>query len=400
MAHTYLYIIMAKYHRANHPDVIQTDYKGRPIRFRLIDGTVYICVFDLKCMFQCCYIPYEDLHIRCNTYVRIVFYKDGSAIYAIESSDLPALCKLGNHGVISTKNQQAIDWIVDTCKKIQTNNMDNQNATSVATTGTSEIIHISDNNGQRAVNARELYDFLGSKQDFSTWIKNRIKKYDFIENQDFITAPQIYGTANGGHATRTEYALSIDMAKELCMIENTERGKQARRYFIECERRLREGNVPSYQIEDPVKRAEKWIEERKQLQLAQQENIVLQQDNTHKTKVIESLVKDVSLADMRQRINEIVRKNGGAGIKDSFHRLYTEFNAKYHINVFTRMNNAVYKGNAMDYIEKELDMMPQLYDLACKLFENSYKDIMDSWGKSAKRADRSRNISSRQQLLN
>lgn len=190
------------------------------------------------------------------------------------------------------------------------------------------------------------------------------------------------------------------MAKELSMVENNERGKQARRYFIECEKRLCEGNVPSYQIEDPVKRAEKWIEEHKQLQLAQQENVALQQDNTHKTKVIETLVKDISLADMRQRINEIIRKNGVAKIKDSFHRLYTEFNAKYHINVFTRMNNVTYKGNAMDYIEKELDMMPQLYDIACKLFENSYNDIMDSWGKSAKRADRNRNISTRQQLLN
>lgn len=390
---------MAKYNRANHPEVIQTEYKGRPIRFRLIDGTVYICVYDLKCLFQCCYIPYEDLHIRCNTYVRIVFYKNGDAIYAIESSDLPALCRLGNHDIISTKNQQAIDWIVDTCKKIQTNNMNNQSVTPVATTGTSELIHISDNNGQRAVNARELHAFLGSKQEFAHWIKNRIEKYGFIENQDFTSFDNFIKREKGS-SVRKEYALSIDMAKELSMVENNERGKQARRYFIECERRLREGNIPSYQIEDPVKRAEKWIEERKQLQLAQQENTALQQDNTHKTKVIESLVKDVSLADMRQRINEIVRKNGVAGIKDSFHRLYTEFNAKYHINVFTRMNNAVYKGNAMDYIEKELDMMPQLYDLACKLFENSYKDIMDSWGKSAKRADRSRNISSRQQLLN
>lgn len=390
---------MAKYNRANHPEVIQTEYKGRPIRFRLIDGTVYICVYDLKCLFQCCYIPYEDLHIRCNTYVRIVFYKDGGAIYAIESSDLPALCRLGNHGIISAKNQQAIDWIVDTCKKIQTNNMNNQNITPVATTGTSELIHISEENGKRAVSARELHNFLGVGKDFSNWIKDRIKKYGFVENQDFEVFAKFGENPNGGRPS-TEYALSIDMAKELSMVENNERGKQARRYFIECERRLREGNIPSYQIEDPVKRAEKWIEERKQLQLAQQENTALQQDNTHKTKVIESLVKDVSLADMRQRINEIVRKNGVAGIKDSFHRLYTEFNAKYHINVFTRMNNAVYKGNAMDYIEKELDMMPQLYDLACKLFENSYKDIMDSWGKSARRADRSRNISFRQQLLN
>ena len=81
---------------------------------------------------------------------------------------------------------------------------------------------------------------MGSKQDFSTWIKNRISEYDFVENQDFITAPQKYGTANGGYATRNEYFISLDMAKELSMVESNDKGKQARKYFIECEKKLRE----------------------------------------------------------------------------------------------------------------------------------------------------------------
>ena len=50
----------------------------------------------------------------------------------------------------------------------------------------------------KTVNARKLYSFLESRQNFSTWIKNRIADYDFVENQDFLTAPQKYGTANGG----------------------------------------------------------------------------------------------------------------------------------------------------------------------------------------------------------
>lgn len=134
-----------------------------------------------------------------------------------------------------------------------------------------EIIKIEERNGQQAVNARELHQFLGSKQDFSTWIKGRIEKYDFIENQDFQTAPQIYGTANGGHATRMEYALSIDMAKELCMVENNEKGRIARRYFIECEK-LVNIHRASYQISDPIKRAEAWIEEEKERQRLLLEN--------------------------------------------------------------------------------------------------------------------------------
>lgn len=103
-----------------------------------------------------------------------------------------------------------------------------------------EIIKITERDGQSVVNARELHQFLESKQDFSTWIKSRIEKYDFVENQDFVTAPQKYGTANGGYSTRIEYALTIDMAKELSMVENNERGRMARKYFIECEKKAKE----------------------------------------------------------------------------------------------------------------------------------------------------------------
>ena len=99
---------------------------------------------------------------------------------------------------------------------------------------TNELIPISDNNGKRAVNARDLHSFLESKRDFSTWIKDRIKSYDFIEGIDFQSFTEIVEREIGA-TKRIEYALSISMAKELSMIENNERGRQARKYFIACE---------------------------------------------------------------------------------------------------------------------------------------------------------------------
>ncbi len=101
---------------------------------------------------------------------------------------------------------------------------------------------------------------------------------------------------------------------------------------------------------------------------------------------------------MRQRITQIIRKNEVSDIRGSYHLLYNEFNAKYHINVYTRMNNVCYKGNAMDYIENELEMLPQLYDLTCKLFEESCDSLMKSWGKSAKRAEVARDLAKRKLL--
>ena len=102
-----------------------------------------------------------------------------------------------------------------------------------------ELIPISENNGKRAVNARDLHSFLESKQDFSTWIKNRIDKYDLVENVDYAVFHKFMENPNGGRP-QIEYALTVDAAKELSMVEGNEKGKQARRYFIECERKLKE----------------------------------------------------------------------------------------------------------------------------------------------------------------
>lgn len=98
-----------------------------------------------------------------------------------------------------------------------------------------EIIKITEKDGKKAVNARELHAFLGSKQEFANWIKSRIDKYGFVENQDFEVFDNFVKNPEGGRPS-IEYALSIDMAKELSMVENNEQGKKARRYFIECEK--------------------------------------------------------------------------------------------------------------------------------------------------------------------
>lgn len=97
------------------------------------------------------------------------------------------------------------------------------------------------------VNARELHEFLESRQDFSTWIKNRIEQYGFEEGVDFTLHKFVER-----RATRIDYYISIDMAKELSMVERNDKGKQARQYFIECEREAKSklnSSLPA--IQDP-----------------------------------------------------------------------------------------------------------------------------------------------------
>jgi phage anti-repressor protein len=90
--------------------------------------------------------------------------------------------------------------------------------------------------GRNFVNARELHKFLESKRAFAHWIKERIEKYGFTEGEDFSP---ILAKSTGGRPS-TEYYLFMDAAKEIAMVENNERGRLIRRYFIEIEKRYRD----------------------------------------------------------------------------------------------------------------------------------------------------------------
>jgi len=91
----------------------------------------------------------------------------------------------------------------------------------------------------QTVNARELHSFLEVGKDYATWIKDRIAEYNFKENEDFVFFPNFGEKSKRGRPAK-DYHLTIDMAKELSMVERTEKGRIARKYFIECERRLKE----------------------------------------------------------------------------------------------------------------------------------------------------------------
>lgn len=99
-----------------------------------------------------------------------------------------------------------------------------------------QLITITENNGNKVVSARELHTFLESKRDFSNWIQQRIEKYGLIENEDFEVFNNFVENPNGGRPLK-EYALKIDTAKELAMVEANDKGKQARRYFIAIEKK-------------------------------------------------------------------------------------------------------------------------------------------------------------------
>lgn len=113
---------------------------------------------------------------------------------------------------------------------------------------------------QQLCDAQELHEFMGVQTRFNDWIGRRIEQYGFVEGEDYYSvlsnrADQgstfCYSDLSskterrGGH-NRTGYHLTLDMAKELAMVENNDQGRQVRRYFIAMERQARESRGASY----------------------------------------------------------------------------------------------------------------------------------------------------------
>ena len=149
-------------------------------------------------------------------------------------------------------------------KKMIEQNMPIAQAVGVVTL---KIITLDDT---QCVSARDLHASLSIGRDFSTWIKERIEKYGFIEGKDF--SPKL-GESTGGRPT-IEYDLSLSMAKELAIVENNEKGRQIRQYLIKVEqawntpemimaRALQVSNKAIHSLTEQLSLAEKTIEEQK-----------------------------------------------------------------------------------------------------------------------------------------
>lgn len=100
-----------------------------------------------------------------------------------------------------------------------------------------ELIKVEVNENQEPiVSARELHKVLGVSKRFSAWWQTQIG-YGFIENEDYVGCTYRY-TANqyGGEQEVQDYAMKLDMAKELAMVSKTDKGKEVRKYFIQVEK--------------------------------------------------------------------------------------------------------------------------------------------------------------------
>ena len=99
-----------------------------------------------------------------------------------------------------------------------------------------EIINVSVNDNQEpVVSGRQLHEALGVHSNYTTWF-DRMTEYGFTENEDYVLLSNFGNqTGRGGH-NKVDHVIKLDMAKEIAMIQRTDRGKQVRQYFIKIEK--------------------------------------------------------------------------------------------------------------------------------------------------------------------
>jgi len=111
-----------------------------------------------------------------------------------------------------------------------------------------ELVKITEQSGKRLVDARELHQVLKVKTRFNDWINIRIDEYAFSENTDYFVLlkkqylenQQLTESQKKHLNVSIDYLLTIDMAKELCMVERNEVGRKIRKYFIQIEQNYRQ----------------------------------------------------------------------------------------------------------------------------------------------------------------
>lgn len=101
-----------------------------------------------------------------------------------------------------------------------------------------QLIPLTDHDGIQAVMGRDLHTFLEVKQRYNDWFP-RMVEYGFTAGQDYILKNEYVRGGNNREYEQTNHIITLDMAKELSMIQRTEKGRQARQYFIECEKQAK-----------------------------------------------------------------------------------------------------------------------------------------------------------------
>lgn len=138
-----------------------------------------------------------------------------------------------------------------------------------------ELINVTLNeNHEPVVSGRQLHETLGVKTRYNDWF-NRMTEFGFTENEDYLAITQKRVTAQGNATNQTDHIIKLDMAKEIAMIQRTDKGKEVRTYFIQVEKDF---NSPEKIMARALLMADKKIK----LLESQNENLLIELEEANK----------------------------------------------------------------------------------------------------------------------
>lgn len=177
---------------------------------------------------------------------------------------------------------------------------------------TTALIPINYDGEQPTVSARALHTGLEISRRFSVWFDTNSQ--GFVENEDFTGVYlKVQGNQYGGEQTIQDYSLSVDMAKHICLMSRTEKGKQIRQYFIDLEKAW---NTPEQIMARALKMADKEIDKLKS------NNAVLLED-VQRMKPKEIFADAVSASHTSILVGELAKLLKQNGVETGQRRLFT-----------------------------------------------------------------------------
>ena len=171
---------------------------------------------------------------------------------------------------------------------------------------------------QPTVSGRELHEALEVQTQYTKWF-SRMCEYGFTENSDYLAISQKRLTAQGNETTFTDHALTIPMAKELCMLQRSEKGKQFRQYFIQVEEQW---NKPEAVMARALKFANNKLAETKVQIQALETTVAQQQADITRMKPKEIFADAVADSDDTILIRELAKLLKQNGVNTGEKRLY------------------------------------------------------------------------------
>ena len=235
-----------------------------------------------------------------------------------------------------------------------------------------ELIKISqteiNNEKVNSVNARELHKVLEVKTEFAKWIKRRIEETMSEEDVDFI----VVKNDDTGNALfkAVEYIISIDLAKEISMLERNQKGKEIRKYFIECEKQLKQLSQPQFSLPQTYKEAllelvkveeEKerlLIENKQQEETIEEQNVIIDgYDECSKARR--------SKQELKSKFHELVRLYSyKTGIKYNliYNDVYANFKSLHNFKYGTKID--------ISFLEKNIDYLVECVEIISSMINN------------------------------